>query len=295
MKKTVVLTFLMLLFSFAASAYAKVNVVATLPFIGSIAKEIGGDKVDVTTLVKPTQDPHFVDAKPSMILAARKADVLMYNGLDLEIGYLPLLMESSRNPKIQPGKPGNFDCSRYVSVIEKPAFVDRSMGDVHPLGNPHYLYSPKNVIRVTESITEELSTVDPANAGYYRSNFAAFKEKFDRKQAEWNAKKLSGKKFIAYHKYFEYLASEFGFQIVGYLEPKPGIPPSARHIEGLIESTKISRPDAIICTANNGIDQSRALGARTGLKVAVVPQDVGATSEAKDWFSFMDQVLKSLE
>lgn len=129
--------------AFATPAFAKLNIVATLPFIGSIVKEVGKDKVDVTTLVKPSQDPHYVEAKPSMILAARKADIIMYNGLDLEIGYLPRIIESSNNPKIQPGKVGNFDCSQFVTVIEKPASVDRSMGDVHPLGNPHYLFSPK--------------------------------------------------------------------------------------------------------------------------------------------------------
>lgn len=191
MKKLIILTALMLL-SFTAEAFARVNVVATLPFIGSIAKEIGGDRIEVATLLKPTQDPHYVEARPSMIRAARNADILMYNGLDLEIGYLPLLIESSRNPRIQPGKPGNFDCSRYVTAIEKPSSVDRSMGDVHPLGNPHYLFSPGNVLRVTEGIAEGLSSVDPDNAVFYKANLVAFKEKFRRKEAGWRGVKLRG-------------------------------------------------------------------------------------------------------
>lgn len=294
MKKIMILTVLMLL-SFTANAFAKVNVVATLPFIGSLAKEIGGDRVDVVTLVKPAQDPHYVEAKPSMILAARKADILMYNGLDLETGYLPLLIESSRNPNIQPGKPGNFDCSQYVTAIEKQTSVDRSMGDVHPLGNPHYLFSPKNILRVTEGITEVLSAADPDNALYYRNNLAGFKEKFKRKEAEWSAINLKGRKFIAYHKLFEYLAREFGFEFVGYVEPKPGIPPSAGHIEKLIELTRKTKPEAVICTANYGLGESESLGRKTGLRVIVIPQDVGGTGPAKDWFSFMDQILTSLD
>ena len=178
----------------ATPALAKVNVVATLPFIGSIAKEIGKDKIDVTTLVKPSQDPHFAEAKPSMILAARKADILMFNGLDLEIGYLPRIIESSNNPKIQPGKIGNFDCSQFVSVIDKPTSVDRSMGDVHPLGNPHYLFSPKNILKVAEGISTVLSELDGGNAAFYRNNFQAFRERLIEKQKQWSAKPLEGEK-----------------------------------------------------------------------------------------------------
>ena len=146
---------MVLLCSSVLSAYpcfAKLNVVATLPWIGSIASDLGKDRINVTALVKPNQDPHQIEAKPSMILAARKADILIYNGLDLEIGYLPLLIESSKNPKIQPGKPGNFDCSRFVSVIEKPTAVDRSLGDVHPLGNPHYHLSPGNMRAIVDGM-----------------------------------------------------------------------------------------------------------------------------------------------
>ena len=143
---------LLLVVTLSTPAYAKLNVVATLPSIGNLASELGKDKINVKVLVKPSQDPHYIEAKPSMIVATRNADVLMYNGLDLEIGYLPLLIESSRNPGIQPGQPGNFDCSRFVNVIEKQPTADRSMGDVHPLGNPHYHFSPSNVLRVASGM-----------------------------------------------------------------------------------------------------------------------------------------------
>jgi zinc/manganese transport system substrate-binding protein len=230
-----------------------------------------------------------------MILEVRRADILMFNGLELEIGYLPVLVESSRNPKVQPGNPGHFDCSQFVEVIERPAAVDRSMGDVHPLGNPHYHLSPRNIYRVTGGITEILARVDPGNEGFYRANLAAFQEKFKEKEKQWAGHNLRGKKFIAYHKFFEYLANEFGFEIIGYVEPKPGIPPAAGWVERIIELAKRMKPDAILTTPYYGIREVTFLTQKSGVKYAVVPHDVGATPACKDWFSLMDQVLAALE
>ena len=280
---------------FATPAFAKFNIAATLPWIGSIASEIGKDKVRITSFVKPTQDPHFVEAKPSMILDVRKADILMYNGMDLEIGYLPVLVESSKNPKIQTANPGNFDCSKFIEPIEIPTVVDRSMGDVHPQGNPHYQLSPKNILRVAEGMAEVLSRADPENASFYLKNFSSFKQRLQEKQKEWSAIPLRGKKFLAYHKFFEYLASEFGFEIIGYIEPKPGIPPSAGHIEKLIEMIRKTKPDGILSLSYYGQKEVNFLSQKTGVKSIIVPHDVGETEKVKDWFSLMDQVLKSLE
>jgi zinc/manganese transport system substrate-binding protein len=276
-------------------AYAKLNVCATLPWIGSLAAELGKDKVNVKVLVKPSQDPHFIEAKPSMILAARDADILMYNGLDLEIGYLPLLFESSRNSRIQPGQPGNFDCSRFVNVIEKQPTADRSMGDVHPLGNPHYHFSPSNILRVARGMTQELSNIDPGNSSFYRTNLASFEGRLRNKQTQWAKKSLKEKIFIAYHKYFEYMANEFGFRLVDYVEPKPGIPPSAGHIEKLIETTKKTKIDGILVTPSYGKEEAEALSKKTGVRVIIIPQDVGSVPGTNDWFSFMDNVLSSLQ
>lgn len=294
--KKIIFTIVVLIV-FAAPSFAEVNVVATLPWIGSLAKEIGKDRVNVTALVKPGQDPHFVEAKPSMTVAARNADIIMYNGLDLEIGYLPLIITSSRNPNIQPGQKGNLDCSRYVNAIEKLESADRGMGDVHPLGNPHYHFSLENILHVTEGITEALSQIDQNNAKFYSANLTEFRNRFKEKQREWNGKasKLNGKKFIAYHKLFEYLAKGFGFGIIGYVEPKPGIPPSASHIKRLIELIKQERPDAILTTPSYGLQESESLAKKTGIRVIILPQDVGATDTAKDWFSFMDQTLLLLD
>lgn len=279
----------------SGQAFAETNVVATLPWIGSIVGEIGKDKINIAVLVKPNQDPHYIEAKPGMILKARNADIIMYNGLDLEIGYLPVIIESSRNPKIQPGMIGNLDCSKFIEPIERNSSTDRSMGDVHPLGNPHYLYSPKNIIHIAEGVTDAFSSIDSGNADFYKGNLAAFKETFNKKQAEWGRRQLKGKRFIAYHNMFGYLAAEFGFQIVGNIEPKPGIPPSAGHIASLIESMKREKPDAIIITADAGKKEAEFLTQKTGVKTIILPRDVGSTTAAKDWFLLMDEILSLLE
>jgi zinc/manganese transport system substrate-binding protein len=293
MRKIFLTIFLLLILT--TPAFAGLNVVATLPWIGSLAREIGKDKITVTTFVKPGQDPHMVDAKPSMLIAGRKADIIMYNGLDLEIGYLPIILESSKNPKIVPGKPGNFDCSRFVKVIEKHTAVDRSMGDVHPLGNPHYHYSPTNILRIAEGMTNALADMDRANADFYRANFKAFAGKLNERQKQWKTVNLKGKKFVAYHKLFEYLANEFAFQLVGYVEAKPGIPPSAAHIEKLIEDMKNIKPGGILTTSYYGKKEAESIAAKTGVKVIVLPSDVGSMKGTDDWFAFMDKILTSLK
>ena len=284
-----------LLIAYTTPALAGVSVVATLPWIGSLARELGKDKVSVTVLVKPAQDAHMIEAKPSMILAARKADIIMYGGLDLEIGYLPLIVESSKNPKIMPGQIGNFDCSQFVTVVEKPTTVDRGMGDVHPLGNPHYHFSPSNILRVAEGMSRFFAEADKANADFYLANYKAFAGRMKEKEKEWHAVPLKGKKFIAYHKYFEYLAPEFGFQIVGYLEAKPGIPPSAAHIEELIQYMKNTQLAGILISPVYSLKEAEFLSAKTGVKVIVLPHDVGSMPGTDDWFSFMDKVITSLK
>ena len=271
------------------------NVVATLPWIGSLAKEIGKDKINVTVLAKPSQDAHIIEAKPSMILAARRAEVIMYDGLDLEIGYLPLIIESSKNPKLMPGQTGNFDCSQFITALEKPTTVDRSMGDVHPLGNPHYHFSPARVLRVAEGMARLLADLDKANADFYLSNYKVFAGRLKEKEKEWHAVPLKGRKYVAYHKYFEYLADEFGFQIIGYLEPKPGIPPSATHIEELIVLMKKEKPDAILVTPAYGKEEAESLSSKTGVKVIVLPHDVGSLPGTDDPISFWDKVIALLK
>ncbi|MCM8816877.1 MAG: metal ABC transporter substrate-binding protein [Candidatus Omnitrophica bacterium] len=280
--------------AFTVNLFAQINVVATLPWIGDIAKQIGKEKLSITVLVKTSQDPHYVEAKPSLIIAARKADILMYNGLDLEIGYLPVIIESSKNPNIQPGRPGNFDCSKFVSPIEKPTSVDRSMGDIHPLGNPHYHFSPLNVLKVAQGMTETLVKIDPQNENYYRKNYQEFYKKLQEKISEWKSKNLSGKKFVAYHTLFSYLANDFGFQIVGCIEAKPGIPPSSGEIKKIIDTINNTKPDAILVNVYSPKKPVEFVAGKTGLKTILVPHDVGSLPQTQDWFSFMDKVITLL-
>ncbi|WP_420266057.1 metal ABC transporter substrate-binding protein [Candidatus Magnetominusculus dajiuhuensis] len=277
---------------FSGSAYAKLNIVATLPWIGSITRQIAGNNADITTLAKPNQDPHYLAAKPSMILAARKADLIIYNGLDLEIGYLPVILESSRNPKLQTGKPGNLDCSGFVLPIGKVDSPDRSMGDVHPLGNPHYHYSPKNIIKVAGGITERLSQIDPANETTYRANLESFKKKFNEKMKEWTSGQLQNKKFIFYHALYDYICADFNCTIAGYVEDKPGIPPSSKGIERLIEAMKREKPDKIVSSAIYPQKEVPFIADKTGVAWVNIPSDI---EDGQDWFSFMDKVISLIK
>jgi zinc/manganese transport system substrate-binding protein len=213
----------------------------------------------------------------------------------LEVGYLPVLVESSRNPKIQPGNPGFLDCSQFIEVLDRPERADRSMGDVHPQGNPHYHLSPKNILRVAEGIAARLSALEPSGETFYLNQLASFRNRLAAKQKEWERMSLAGKKFLPYHKFFEYLAADFGFELVGYIEPKPGIPPSAAHLEKLIGIIRKDRPEAMLVTSYYGTKEVAFLAQKTGVKYLVVPHDVGSSREAKDWFSLMDQILNLLK
>lgn len=280
--------------AFTGTLFGRINVVATLPWIGDIAKQIGKEKISIFVLVKTNQDPHYVEAKPSLIIAARKADILMYNGLDLEIGYLPVIIESSKNPNIQPGKPGHFDCSKFIVPIEKPSSVDRSMGDIHPLGNPHYHFSPVNVLKVAQGMAETLAKIDPTNENYYRKNYQDFHSKWQENTEKWNSKNLSGKKFVAYHTLFSYLANDFGFHIVGCVETKPGIPPSSNEIRKLIDTIKNTKSEAILVNVYSPKKPVEFIVEKTKLKTILLPHDVGSLPGTDDWFSFMDKVISLL-
>jgi len=289
-----ILTLVLLLLFAAEPASAGLNVVATLPWVGALASEIGKDKIEVKVLVKPTQDAHYIEAKPSMILAVRKADILMYNGLDLEVGYLPVLLESSRNPKIQSGMSGNFNCSGFVEVIKGPAKVDRSMGDVHPFGNPHYHFSPGNILKVAGGIAERLAEIDQANADFYRTNMEAFRKRWNEKKADWSKRGIEGRSFVAFHKYFEYLAADFGFSIGGYVEEKPGIPPSADHLRKLISLMKEEKIGKILTTSYSSRREVNFIAKKTGAEIVILPHDVGSGKKIGNWFDLMDEVLNKL-
>ena len=222
---------------FAPQAEGAIRIVASVPDLAAIAQEIGGAAVQVRTLSASSQDPHFVDAKPSLALELNRAQLLLYVGLDLEIGWLPTLLVGARNPGIQAGAQGNLDCSQFVAKLDVPNQpVDRSHGDIHPGGNPHYLYDPRAGGAVARGIAERLTLLDPGNAAAYQSNLAAFMKHLDHGRARWEKRlaPLRGMPIIAYHRTWTYLANWLGFEQVGFLEPKPGIPPSPRHVAGLL-------------------------------------------------------------
>lgn len=283
---------------FSTPSFAEVNVVATLPWIGSVAKEIGKDKINVAILVKPGQDPHFVEAKPSMIVAARNADIIMYNGLELEVGYLPLIITSSRNAKIQPGQKGNLDCSGDVNVIERAQTnLDRSMGDVHPSGNPHYHLSPDNVLKAARAIAERFSSIDGGNADFYKSRLEAFDKSLREKMKEWDERMapLKGKKVILYHRDMNYLMERYGIGVVGYIEPKPGIPPTPKHLQSLIETGKREGVSAVLVNTYFEKRSPSFVAEKTGGRMLALPIDVLVVPEAKDYISLMDCITKTMK
>src|SRR3954465_10249518 len=214
----------------------KLNVVTTTPDRGALAREIGGDRVDVKSLAKATEDPHFVDAKPSHIVTLNRADVLVEGGAELEQGWMPPLLDNARNSKIAVGAPGRVTASTGIKMLEVPATLDRSRGDVHALGNPHFLIDPKNAKIVAASIADHLSQVDPAGAASYAANLKKFNADVDAKTLQWQAMPppYKGAKLVTYHNDFIYFADRFGMDVIQTLEPKPGIAPSPAHLAEVI-------------------------------------------------------------
>ncbi len=233
----------------AAPAHADLKVVATLPDLAALAKAVGGDKAEVTALALPTQDPHFVDAKPNLALALNRADLLIVAGLDLEIGWLPTLQLGARNNRIQTGNAGYLDASRSVSLLEVPTTpVDRSQGDVHPGGNPHYLYDPRQALKVAIAIEARMSQLDAKNAATYKANLAKFTQELQAAQAGWE-QRLAGLKdmpVIAYHRTTAYLQDWLGFKTLAFLEPKPGIPPNPSHVAQVLAQGKASKVKLVL-------------------------------------------------
>src|SRR6185437_5924871 len=231
-----------------SAARATMNVVATTEDLGSIAKEIGGNYIDVTVLGKPTEDPHFVDAKPSFIVKLNHADAVVEGGAELEIGWLPALLDQARNAKIMSGAPGHIACAAGVPLMDVPATLDRSRGDIHAAGNPHYVIAPSNAKIVAKNITDGFCTNDPKNASSYQANLKKFDDAIDAKLVEWR-KRLApyeGQSVVAYHDSWPYFAKEYGLKIDLFLEPKPGIPPTPAHLAEVILKMKEVNAHVII-------------------------------------------------
>ena len=283
-------------FFFTHEAAAKVHIVASLPDFGAIAEAIGGDKVDVDSLAKGYQDPHFVDAKPTYVTKLNKADLLVYNGLELEIGWLPPLITGSRNSKItSTDSTGRLDASTAIAqILEVPTTkIDRSMGDIHPMGNPHYLLDPRNGIPVAAAIAERLKEIDPENSSYYEENYEKFAEQLKMKIKEWDEQlaPYRGTEIVSYHKNLEYFTDWAGFKEVGFIEPKPGIPPTPSHVAELIK--KVDAEDVKLVIASNYYPQKTGeiIAEKTGTVFLSIPTSVGGEDGIKTYTDLFDVIV----
>lgn len=275
---------------------APLKVVATTPDLADLAREVGGERVVVDCLSRGYQDPHFVEAKPSLILKVREADLFIETGLELEVGWAPSLVQGSRNPKVQRGAMGFLDASTFIQPLEIPSTVSRSDGDVHPGGNPHYLGDPRNALLVIHGMAEKMSALDPLGANAYAKNAEDFSQRLTAKIILWEKQlaPVRGTLFVSYHKNLVYFSGFFGLVPVGEIEPKPGIPPTPRHTADLIALMK-SRSVPLILTMphfENRTPESlaRATGARV-VSIALVPD---AVPEATTYLSAFDYNVKAL-
>lgn len=293
--KKLVLTLLVAAF-FVARADAKLNVVATLPDFGALAREVGGDNVEITVMAKPTEDPHFVDARPSFVVALRNADVLIDGGAELEVGWLPPLLQNARNPKLDVGKPGRVQASQGIRLMNVPASVSRAAGDVHALGNPHFSIDPIIAKAVAQHIAQAFGAVDAANSAAYQANYKKFEATINAKLQEWGTAMLpfKGQKVVAYHDSWPYFAHRFGVDISLFLEPKPGIPPSPSHLAGVIDGMKAQGVKAIIVEPYHDRKIAEKVAGATGAKVVDFAQFPGGIPNTETYVKLIDRLVANL-
>ncbi len=280
------------------NAFAKLKVVTTIPDLASLVQSVGKDLVDIKSIARGDQDPHFLEAKPSYAVMLNQADLLIDVGLDLESGWLPLVMTQSRNPKIQAGQKGYLNASEGLEILEIPTGqVDRSMGDVHPNGNPHYWLDPRNALYISYRISKKLGELDPANAAQYTQNQQAFQSQLKNKIDAWSKQLASirGRKIITHHKSFSYFVHWAGLQVAGYVEPKPGIPPSPGHLLSLIDLIKRESIPLIITENYYDPKASKQVSEKTGAKLLILPTSVGGEPNIKTYeelFEFLVTQIK---
>ena len=281
-----------------ASAAGKLQIMTATTDLAALAQEIGGDRVEVESVARGYQDPHFVEAKPSFLLKLRHADLLIVVGLELEIGWLPPLISQSTNPKIQVGAPGYFDASRFAKILEIPTgVVTRAEGDVHPLGNPHYWLDPENGLRIAKVIQNKLSEMRPADAAYFAERYNSFEQRIKQADEKWLAemKPYSGRKVVTYHRSWPNFAEHFGLNVVGYVEPRPGIPPSPQHTVELIGLMKRDGVKVILVEPYFDLKTPNAIARDTGAKVVVLMPSVGGEKEITDYFKLFDYDIAKLK
>jgi len=282
---------------FASQAQAALNVVTTTEDLAAIAREVGGDKIKVESLSRGYQDPHFVEAKPSFVIKLHSADLLIAVGRELEIGWLPPLVNQARNAKIQPGGEGYFDASQGVKILEIPTGqLTRAMGDVHPQGNPHYWLDPDNGLRIAKGIQKKLASLNPADAAYFAERETAFEKRLAEAQKRWDAQMApyKGTKIVTYHRSWPNFVDRFGLDVIGYVEPRPGIPPSPSHTIDLINDMKAKGVKIILVEPYFDLKTPNSIARETGAKVLVMAPSVGAEKEITDYISLFDYDVKLL-
>src|SRR6478752_3750109 len=280
----------------ALHSHAKIKVVATLPDLGALAREIGGDKVEVGVLAKPTEDSHFVDARPSFVVQLRDADVLIDGGAELEIGWLPPLLQNARNPKIDVGKPGRVEASQGIRLMNVPTSATRAAGDVHALGNPHFVVDPIIAKTVAQHIAQAFSAIDAPNAAFYDANYKKFEATINAKLQEWGAAMLpfKGQNVVAYHDSWPYFAHRLGLNIDTFLEPKPGIPPSPSHLAEVIDKMKAQKTKAIIIEPFHDRKIAEKVAGATGAKVVEFAEYPGGLPGTDTYVKLMDALVARL-
>ncbi|MBK8726138.1 MAG: zinc ABC transporter substrate-binding protein [Holophagaceae bacterium] len=275
----------------ALHAGGKLNVVATTSDLAALAIEVGGDKVGVSAIARGYQDPHFVEAKPSFLLNLRRADLVVAVGLELEAGWLPPLLNQCGNPKVQPASQGYFDASQSAEILEIPAGpVSRAMGDVHPMGNPHYWLDPANGLRIATGLAQRLAQLSPGDAAYFQARLEDFRKRLGEAERRWDErmKPYRGRKVITYHRSWPNFAKRFGLQVVDFVEPRPGIPPSPGHLVALMARMKRENIKAILVEPYFDLKTPQSVARETGGQVVVLMPSVGGNKDTGDYIRLFD-------
>jgi zinc/manganese transport system substrate-binding protein len=281
---------------FAGQALATLNVFATVPEWGALAEELGGDKINVYVATNALQDPHHIEAKPSLIARARNADLVIATGAELEIGWLPLVTQQAGNPKIRPGQPGYFEAAPLVPMLGKPTRLDRADGDVHPGGDPHIQTDPRNILRIAGPLAARLTELDPANAAFYAARAKEFSSRLAAAIVKWEQQgaALRGVPIVVQHKAFTYLIAWLGMNEIAALEPKPGVEPTTAYLSEVLTTLERHRPKMVVRAAYQSDRASQWIAERAKLNAVVLPFTVGGDAESKDLFTLFDDTIARL-
>jgi zinc/manganese transport system substrate-binding protein len=277
-------------------AHADLSIFATVPEWAALAQELGGDKVRVYSATNALQDPHHVEARPSLIARARSADLVIATGAELEVGWLPLVIQQAGNPKVRPGQPGYFEAASFVPLLGKPTRLDRAEGDVHPAGDPHIQTDPRNIGRVAGELAARMAQLDPPNASMYQSRHTQFSARWTASIANWEkqAAALKGAPIVVQHKAFSYLEAWLGLREIAALEPKPGVEPTTAHLSAVMETLKQTPAKMVIRAAYQSPRASEWIAERAKVNAVALPFTVGGTDGAKDLFGLFDDTIARL-